>query len=417
MIDSSEMKDDLLEKLNIPDSFRKVFAEAAAVVKTKAGPGGVVRVIHHNDSDGITSGAILTAAFTRAGYKVVTCSLEKPYPVLIPVIHGKQHDLVVYGDLGSAYIKDISCATEQVSGITVIVDHHLTGPSPSGSVLNVNGELHGLSGSLDISGAATCFLLAVYLSAENRDLVPLAVVGGFEIPGPLRGVNAVLYDLAHSLGLVQHVDRSAWRTGQVRLGNDWVALSKAFSDLETCGAVGYYLGGVEVALALCRDGYTDEALTFLEKVDTKRRQAFRLLDEAVCGGRLVRTGNVQYLHADFALNGLGAKVIGSYLSGLSRRDIPAVDGKCYLLASVSLNPEVPGVGSLGTDQVKFSGRVAPGKAESILSGKASSLNDLFAGAGTQCGGYGDGHKVAASAVVPAANRLRFVELVNELSGG
>ncbi|MBW2517564.1 MAG: phosphoesterase, partial [Deltaproteobacteria bacterium] len=42
-----------------------------------------VQVFHHNDSDGLTSGAILTKAFTRAGFRVQRSCLEKPYPKLL----------------------------------------------------------------------------------------------------------------------------------------------------------------------------------------------------------------------------------------------------------------------------------------------------------------------------------------------
>ena len=42
-----------------------------------------VQIFHHNDSDGLSSGAILTRAFERAGFEVHRFCLEKPYPALL----------------------------------------------------------------------------------------------------------------------------------------------------------------------------------------------------------------------------------------------------------------------------------------------------------------------------------------------
>ena len=41
-------------------------------------PSKEIILLHHNDSDGLTSGAILLKAFGRAGYDVKRYSLEKP---------------------------------------------------------------------------------------------------------------------------------------------------------------------------------------------------------------------------------------------------------------------------------------------------------------------------------------------------
>ena len=54
-----------------------------AIREIKQSPEKAVQVFHHNDADGITSGAILTRAFERQGYKVQRFSLEKPYPAVL----------------------------------------------------------------------------------------------------------------------------------------------------------------------------------------------------------------------------------------------------------------------------------------------------------------------------------------------
>ena len=45
-----------------------------------------VEVLHHNDADGLSSGAILTRAFERKGFSVHRVCLEKPYPAVLEQI-------------------------------------------------------------------------------------------------------------------------------------------------------------------------------------------------------------------------------------------------------------------------------------------------------------------------------------------
>jgi len=49
-----------------------------------------VQIFHHNDSDGLTSGAILTKAFQRAGFTIQRFCLEKPYPKLLHKIYDQK---------------------------------------------------------------------------------------------------------------------------------------------------------------------------------------------------------------------------------------------------------------------------------------------------------------------------------------
>ena len=53
-----------------------------AVEEIRQWPQKEVQIFHHNDSDGLSSGAILTRAFEREGFQIHRYSLEKPYPAL-----------------------------------------------------------------------------------------------------------------------------------------------------------------------------------------------------------------------------------------------------------------------------------------------------------------------------------------------
>ena len=61
-------------------------------------PEKVVQVFHHNDSDGLTSGAILTRAFERQGFEVRRFCLEKPYPAVLEKVYEQEGGILVFAD-------------------------------------------------------------------------------------------------------------------------------------------------------------------------------------------------------------------------------------------------------------------------------------------------------------------------------
>ena len=54
-----------------------------AIREIQKWPDKEILLFHHNDTDGLTSGAILTRTFERQNYKVKRYCLEKPYPAVL----------------------------------------------------------------------------------------------------------------------------------------------------------------------------------------------------------------------------------------------------------------------------------------------------------------------------------------------
>jgi len=70
-----------------------------AIAEVRQWPGKkTVQIFHHNDSDGLTSGAILTRAFERQGFKVQRFCLEKPYPAVLRKVYEQEGKLLVFAD-------------------------------------------------------------------------------------------------------------------------------------------------------------------------------------------------------------------------------------------------------------------------------------------------------------------------------
>ena len=75
-----------------------IAAMEAAITEVKRWPDRRVRVFHHNDADGLSSGAILTAVFERAGFDVSRSCLEKPYPAVLERVFETKGRLIVLTD-------------------------------------------------------------------------------------------------------------------------------------------------------------------------------------------------------------------------------------------------------------------------------------------------------------------------------
>ena len=69
-----------------------------AIAEVRQWPKKEVQIFHHNDSDGLSSGAILTRAFERAGFEIRRFSLEKPYPALLKKVYEQEGGLIVFAD-------------------------------------------------------------------------------------------------------------------------------------------------------------------------------------------------------------------------------------------------------------------------------------------------------------------------------
>jgi single-stranded DNA-specific DHH superfamily exonuclease len=57
-----------------------------------------VQILHHNDADGLSSGAILTRAFERKGVDPHRICLEKPYPAVLEKVFDQEDRLIVLTD-------------------------------------------------------------------------------------------------------------------------------------------------------------------------------------------------------------------------------------------------------------------------------------------------------------------------------
>ena len=163
-----------------------------AIAEVRQWPKKEVQIFHLNDSDGLSSGAILTRTFERAGFKIKRFCLEKPYPALLQRVYEQEGGLIVFADFAGRIAPMLS-DLNQGRNLTLILDHHVAEASTNPKVHNLDPDLYGLKGDRDNSGSTTCYLFALTLDPVNRDLAYIAAIGAvgdeFFVDGGLVSEN------------------------------------------------------------------------------------------------------------------------------------------------------------------------------------------------------------------------------------
>lgn len=169
--------------------------QAAAVIEDHE----YVRVISHNDADGLTSASIICQALLRKGIRFhATIVPRLDSSVADMVIAGAgEKDLVLFCDMGSGQSGILSA----IKNPMVILDHHVpVGESPAKVV--VNPHLVGIDGAMHISASGTTYLVARALDPANVDLAGMAVAGAVGDKQLMDTVNGTILKEAVDAGVV-----------------------------------------------------------------------------------------------------------------------------------------------------------------------------------------------------------------------
>ncbi|HQN29642.1 MAG TPA: DHH family phosphoesterase, partial [Methanothrix soehngenii] len=123
-----------------------------------------MRVISHNDADGITSAGLICHALMRAGIPFQATLVNRLDRSVIDGLTGP----VVFCDMGSGKPDLIS----RVQGECFVLDHH----RPVGTLdcMHLNPHLFGIDGAFELSAAGTVYSVVRHMG-DNADLAGLAL--------------------------------------------------------------------------------------------------------------------------------------------------------------------------------------------------------------------------------------------------
>jgi len=166
----------------------------------------VVRIISHNDADGLSAAGVVANAIKEEGGQFHTTILSRLRPSNVKELSHEKYDLFIFSDMGSAYLKDLNSFKSDV----IVADHHQPAEvEAEDNVVHVNPHIFGIDGSKDLSGAGAAYLSIRELGeGENnkKHLAPLALVGAFgdmQCQDGFSGVNELIVEEGKEFGSLE----------------------------------------------------------------------------------------------------------------------------------------------------------------------------------------------------------------------
>jgi single-stranded-DNA-specific exonuclease len=390
-----------------------------AIREVKQWPDKTVQVFHHNDADGLTSGAILTRAFERQGFKVQRFCLEKPYPVVLRKVYEQEGRILIFADFAGR-IAPLLSEFNKRRNLTLILDHHVAEASTDPRVHNLDPDLFGLKGDRDISGSTTCYLFARTLNSVNRDMAHIAAVGavgdGFFVDGQLVSQNREVALEAVQQGKIEIRKHAKGEQYLLTSSNGQIPVIEFGDYLDVLGGVGYYQKGPDVGVEVCLEGVSPESDRMVEKLKAIRTKIF---DEEIArlrAGALKQTPHIQWFHVEKRLFPMGVKMIGAFCDAIKDTDL--IDPRKYLAGFQIIPDEIPGFGAITFNEVKISMRASHYLEEEIRAGRAMGLNIFLPEATTRLGGFSDAcHSLTAATTVAVGKEEKLIEEMEKILKG
>jgi len=390
-----------------------------AIAEVGQWPEKTVQVFHHNDADGITSGAILTRAFERQGFKVQRFCLEKPYPAVLKKVYEQEGRLIIFADFAGRIAPMIS-ELNKGRNLTLILDHHVAEASTDPMVHNLDPDLFGLKGDRDISGSTTCYLFGATMDPVNRDLAQVAAIGavadGFFVDGQLVSQNRE--------AALEAVQQGKMEIRKIEAGEQYLLKNSKgeipvleFGDyLDLLGGVGYYQNGPDMGVRVCLEGVSPESDQMVEDLKTIRARIFHEEIARLQAGALKKTPHIQWFHVEKRLFPMGVKMIGAFCDAIKDTDL--IDPLKYLAGFQVIPDEIPGFGTITFNEVKISMRVSPYMEGEIRAGRAMGLNIFLPEATDRLGGFSDAcHSLTAATTVAIGKEEKLIEEMEKILQG
>ncbi len=375
-------------------------------------PAREIYLFHHNDTDGISSGAILTRAFVRKGYAVTRIALEKPYPAVLQRIFGMEGAFLVFADFAGR-IDPLLAELNRGENLVVILDHHVAEKSGDPKVLNLDPDLFGLKGDRDISASTTCYLFSKVMDKKNSDLAYLAVLGAvgdeFFVDGELvsENLNAALEAVKQGGVEIDETEKEGKRyifhTSKGGMPGD------AFEEyLDVLGGAGYYENGPNTGIQVCLEGFSPQSDTMVKNLKKVKDRLFINEIRRLENGKMRYTPNIQWFHLHNRFSPMGVKMVGAFCDAIRRMDF--IDRDKYIAGFQLIPNVIPGFGDIEINQVKISMRVPPAMEKMIRAGKRMGLDVLLPEATRRLGGFSDAcHSLTAATTVDIGKEAQVIE--------
>jgi len=402
-----------------------------------------MRVISHNDADGITSAGLICSALKRAGIPFHATLVKRLDESAVESLEGP----VIFCDMGSGQPEIIS----RVKGDVFVLDHH----RPVGALdcMNLNPHNFGIDGAFELSASGTVYSVVKEMG-DNIDLAGLAIVGAIGDRQMMIGANRSILDEAIASGVVEtrpglkisedgpvvEVFKRAIEPVMDITGNP-EEIEKFFNGLKVDGDVqslqGDDLSRAATALVLkllmqgsfAADSVVGEAIRLKKEVVENAFEMVLLLN--ACGKMdMPGLGLTLCLRDEGALpecRSVGAKYKCLIMDGISflkenHRELKHI--RYLIMPDMEAGGVIAGLGirylfperplvvlNQKESMVKISGR-----GSKPLVAKGLDLSVALKTAAGSVGGRGGGHTIASGASIPPGAEDEFLRALDEIVG-
>ncbi len=147
-----------------------------------------VRLISHNDADGLSAAGIMCNALHRRQILFHATIVSQFDHSIVEMIEKTQQEAVILCDMGSGQ-SELSSKVKNA----IIIDHH----KPTGTLehTHFNPHLVGINGSTEFSASCGAYMVARHMG-DNTDLAGLALVGAIGDKQAMKGANKFILDEA-----------------------------------------------------------------------------------------------------------------------------------------------------------------------------------------------------------------------------
>lgn len=375
-----------------------------------------VTIFHHNDSDGLSSGAILAETFRRKDFAVSMYCLEKPYPPLLKKIFESDGKAIIFADFAGRIAPLIS-GLNRGRNLILILDHHVAEKSTDPRVFNLDPELFGLKGDRDISASTTCYIFSKVWDERNADLSRMATIGavgdGFFVDGKLVNANREAALEAERRGFIEITERD-WGEEYILVHVSTRTSCREFGRyLDILGGVGYQEEGPALAVEACLKGSSEKTDNLVRRLKAMRKEIFEREIKSLRSGTLEKTDHIQWFNMDSRFSPMGVKMVGIFCEEISSMDF--IDKDRYIAGFQVIPDLIPGFGKIDIHHTKVSMRVPGHLRERIISKEALGLDQLLPEATARLGGFSDAcHSLTAATVVEIGQEKELIQEMEKI---
>jgi single-stranded-DNA-specific exonuclease len=390
-----------------------------AIFEVKRWPDNAVQIFHHNDADGLCSGAILTRAFERQGYVVHRFCLEKPYPEVLKEIYKHEGRILIFADFAGRIAPMLS-DLNRGRNLTLILDHHVAEASTDPKVHNLDPDLYGFKGDRDITASTTCFLFARTMNPASVDMAPVAALGAvgdkFFVDGRLVGQNRDVTMKAVQQGMMVIREHTPGEQYFLKSSKGLIPCDELGVYLDILGGAGYYREGPDMGVRVCFEGISSESDRMVEELKAMKERVFETEIKRLQEGALRNSAHIQWFHVENRFSPMGVKMVGLFCEAIQNTSL--IDPQRYIAGFQVIPNEIPGFGPIRFNQVKISMRVSPYMEEEIRAGRAMGLDVVLPEATNRLGGFSDAcHSLTAATTVAIGKEVELIEEMERILGG